>query len=627
MFFSYAASATAVTTSLAVANAGHFIGKYTEFTPLMSRSVTVAIIVVFTLVNCIGVRESGKTQNILTLLKVGGILTVITACFFLGRGHPGAYSPLLPPDKSVGEASGAFGTAMILTVFSYSGWYFITHVAGEVREPEKNLPRAIYGGMGILILLYVAVNAAYIYVLPFETLRSSPRVAASAMDAVFGPIGADIISAIAFLSAIGAVNAQLLNYPRIPFSLASDGVFFKALATVHPTRRTPVNAIAVFALIACAFAISGTYQDNLTYVGFVGQLFMALTVVGLIVLRKREPNLPRPFKVPLYPFVPLLYIAILTWYLGNLLVNRFLYSLVGIAVVIAGLPFYWYWTRRNALAARAMSVFMPGFLAGKNAFVAGGTSGINLDIALALAEFGANVAVLSRKAERVAAAVTQLGAFGVKATGSAGDVRDFAAVEAAMTNARDTIGAIDIVVSGAAGNFLCPADELTPNGFRTVVEIDLIGTFHVMRAAHAVLRTPGASLINISAPQSTEAYWGQSHASAAKAGVDMLTRSLAVEWGPSGTRVNAIIPGPILGTEGVARLAPTDEIKAAWTRTNPLRRFGSGRDVAQVALFLCSDAAAYVNGAIIYCDGGQVLGGARDYREGLLAARAAKAGT
>jgi len=137
-----------------------------------------------------------------------------------------------------------------------------------------------------------------------------------------------------------------------------------------------------------------------------------------------------------------------------------------------------------------------------------------------------------------------------------------------------------------------------------------------------VLRTPGASLVNISAPQSTEAYWGQSHVSAAKAGVDMLTRSLAVEWGADGIRVNAIIPGPIVGTEGVARLAPTDDIKEAWTNANPMRRFGTGHDIAQVALFLCSEAAAYVNGAIIYCDGGQVHGGARDYRSAWSATRA-----
>jgi len=203
-------------------------------------------------------------------------------------------------------------------------------------------------------------------------------------------------------------------------------------------------------------------------------------------------------------------------------------------------------------------------------------------------------------------------------------VRDFAAVTRAVTEARDALGPFDIVVSGAAGNFICPADALSSNGFRAVVEIDLIGTFHVMRAAKGVLRTPGASLINISAPQSTEAYWGQSHVSAAKAGVDMLTRSLAVEWGHEGIRVNGIIPGPIGDTEGMARLAPTEEIRATWANLNPMRRFGTGHDVAQVALFLCSDAAAYVNGTMIYCDGGQVLASGRDYRESWLAAQAAQ---
>jgi NAD(P)-dependent dehydrogenase (short-subunit alcohol dehydrogenase family) len=273
-----------------------------------------------------------------------------------------------------------------------------------------------------------------------------------------------------------------------------------------------------------------------------------------------------------------------------------------------------------------MSVFVPNFLAGKTAFVAGGTSGINLDIARALVEFGARVAVMSRDADRVTAAARELEALGGAGSGIgfAGDVRDFTAVERAIGGAHDALGPLDIVVSGAAGNFVCPADELSSNGFRAVVEIDLIGTFHVLRAARPALRAPGASLINISAPQSTEAYWGQSHVSAAKAGVDMLTRSLAVEWGEYGIRVNGIIPGPILGTEGVARLAPTDEIKTAWARANPMRRFGTGRDVAHVALFLCSEAASYVNGTIIYCDGGQVLGGARDYRASWTSTRAAK---
>lgn len=268
-----------------------------------------------------------------------------------------------------------------------------------------------------------------------------------------------------------------------------------------------------------------------------------------------------------------------------------------------------------------MPAFVPDLLVGKVAFVAGGTSGINLEIARALREYGARVALLSRNRERVDRAVADLAAPPGEVCGFQGDVRDYAAVELAMVGARDALGPFDVVVSGAAGNFICPASELSSNGFRAVVDIDLLGTFNVLRAARASLRVPGASIINISAPQSTEAYWGQAHVSAAKAGVDMLTRSLALEWGPEGIRVNAIVPGPIMGTEGMARLAPNEDVRESWQRANPLRRFGTGRDVANVALFLCSDAASYVNGAIIYCDGGQVLSGGRDYRESWLAGR------
>jgi NAD(P)-dependent dehydrogenase (short-subunit alcohol dehydrogenase family) len=262
-----------------------------------------------------------------------------------------------------------------------------------------------------------------------------------------------------------------------------------------------------------------------------------------------------------------------------------------------------------------MTTFVRNLLQGKAAFVAGGTSGINLGIASALAAYGAAVAVLSRKQEKVDAAVQQLSSAGATAIGFAADVREYGSVERALAGAAESLGALDIVVSGAAGNFLAPAAELSANGFKAVVDIDLLGTFNVLRAAYGVLRKPGASIINISAPQSTEAYWGQAHVSAAKAGIDMLTRSLAVEWGPEGVRVNAIVPGPIVGTEGMARLAPDMATRTSWENANPLRRFGTPADIANAALFLCSDAASYVNGAILYCDGGQVLSGGRDYRE------------
>lgn len=266
-----------------------------------------------------------------------------------------------------------------------------------------------------------------------------------------------------------------------------------------------------------------------------------------------------------------------------------------------------------------MTVFAANLLENRNAFIAGGTSGINLGIAHALAQAGANVAVLSRSAEKVAAARDALAAHGTKTAGFSADVRDFGAVKEAIAGARAALGPLDIVVSGAAGNFVAPAMGLSSNGFRAVMEIDLLGTFHVLRAAREAARVPGCVMINISAPQSTLPFWGQSHVSAAKAGVDMLTRSLALEWGADGIRVNAIVPGPIDNTEGMARLAPTPEMRAQAARAVPLGHFGAVEDIAQLALFLASPAARYITGAIIPCDGGQLLMGAGLFTPGGLA--------
>jgi len=255
-----------------------------------------------------------------------------------------------------------------------------------------------------------------------------------------------------------------------------------------------------------------------------------------------------------------------------------------------------------------MSVFAPGLLAGKTAFVAGGSSGINLGIAHGLGAAGARVAVISRKAEKVDAAVAELREAGWEALGWAADVRDYAAVEQTLRNTHGAWGPIDIVISGAAGNFLAPAIGMSANAFKTVIDIDLLGTFNVLRASYEFLRKPGASAISITAGQAVNATLFQSHVCAAKAGINMLTKVLAMEWGPAGIRVNAISPGPIAGTEGMARLTPTPEAEAALKAVIPLRDYGTKQDIADMALFLCSDAAKYVTGAIVDCDGGSSLG-------------------
>jgi 2,4-dienoyl-CoA reductase [(3E)-enoyl-CoA-producing], peroxisomal len=252
------------------------------------------------------------------------------------------------------------------------------------------------------------------------------------------------------------------------------------------------------------------------------------------------------------------------------------------------------------------SVFAEGVLKGRVAYVTGGGTGITGGVARALAEAGARVALVSRKLEHLEPAAAAINDAGGEAAAFAADVRDYAQVEQSLAATVERFGRLDIVVNGAAGNFLCLAEELSPNGFGTVVDIDLKGTFNVCRAAVGELKKTRGQVLNISA---TLHYLGtpyQLHVSAAKAGVDALTRNLAVEWGRHGIRVNAIAPGPIEDTEGMKRLVP-EPVKERLRKNIPLGRFGLIRDVEQAAVFLCSDAASFVNGAVLVVDGGHWL--------------------
>jgi NAD(P)-dependent dehydrogenase (short-subunit alcohol dehydrogenase family) len=255
-----------------------------------------------------------------------------------------------------------------------------------------------------------------------------------------------------------------------------------------------------------------------------------------------------------------------------------------------------------------LDIFNKNLFAGKVAFVAGGSSGINLEIARYLARAGARVAIASRSAERVASAAKLIAEEGYPSLGFSADVRDYAAVEGALSAAADAFGPLDIVVSGAAGNFVASALGMNAKGFKTVIDIDLIGTFNVLRASYQFLKLPGASLVSISAGQGMQPTMFQAHVCAAKAGVNMLTKCLAMEWGPAGVRVNAVSPGPIADTEGMARLAPTPELESQIKSRVPLRSYGTRADVAQAVLYLCSSAAQYVTGAILNVDGGSELG-------------------
>ena|SRR5437868_8133726 len=251
-------------------------------------------------------------------------------------------------------------------------------------------------------------------------------------------------------------------------------------------------------------------------------------------------------------------------------------------------------------------IFADGILNGRVAFVTGGGTGITGGVARALAESGAAVTLVSRQMDHLQPAAEAINGSGGRAIAVAADVRQPEEIEKAVAQTIQQFGRIDIVINGAAGNFLCAAEELSPNGFGTVVDIDLKGTFNVCRAAFAQLKEHRGQILNISATLHYQGTPMQLHVSAAKAGVDALTRNLAVEWGRYGIRVNAIAPGPIEDTEGMKRLVP-EPIKQRLLKSIPLGRFGRIADIEQAAVFICSDAASFINGMVLVVDGGQWL--------------------
>ena len=253
------------------------------------------------------------------------------------------------------------------------------------------------------------------------------------------------------------------------------------------------------------------------------------------------------------------------------------------------------------------TIFRDQLLAGKLAFLTGGGSGIGLSIARRFAEHGARVVIAGRRREKLDAAVAGIREAGGLAEGVALDVREYGALESAMRDTHAAIGPIDILVCAAAGNFPAPVTGMSANGFKAVIDIDLLGTFNTCRAAFESLRKPGASVLSISAAHAQKPIALHSHVCAGKAGVELLMKTLALEWGPEGIRANCLTPGPTDDTEGMQRLAPTEADRQRVRDSVPLRRFGTKDELADLALFLSSPAAGYITGAVFNCDGGSSL--------------------
>jgi APA family basic amino acid/polyamine antiporter len=333
---------TGAIATLAVAFAS-YLGQLVPITPLVAKIVAIAVIVVTTAINIRGTRQSASVQNWSTFAKVAGILVMSVALLARGRGFAGDIE-VWPDSMSAGLFS-AIGLAMIGVLWAYEGWQYVTFSAGEARDPQRIFPRAIVAGTMVLIAIYMLANVAYFAALGADGMQGTDRVAATAVATLFGPAAGSLIAVIILISMFSAANSLALTAPRMYYAMARDGVFFHKLAEVHPRFRTPAFAIAAASAWSIVLAATGTFEQLLTYVVFAGWIFYGLGAMSIFVYRRREPHAVRPFRVPGYPITPTLFVIASAAIVLNTLATQPREALVGLAVVLAGVPAYALWRR------------------------------------------------------------------------------------------------------------------------------------------------------------------------------------------------------------------------------------------------------------------------------------------
>jgi APA family basic amino acid/polyamine antiporter len=319
-----------------------YLGGFVPLTPTTSKLAGLVAIVLLTWVNAIGVKNGARVGNVLTALKVGGLVIMVLVIFLLPSPPAAAAATAPPPLPSGPVPIAAIGVALVAVLWAYEGWHDVSFAAGEIHEPQKNFPRGLVGGVAIVITLYLLANLAYLRVLSPAEIAASDRVALTAMTRVTGEWGGKLLTAAILCSILGAMNALILAGPRAYYQMAKDGLFIERVSRVHPRWRTPVEAL-IFQGLWAGFLVLfiGGFSQLFTYVIFGGWIFYALAVLAVLALRRKEPELPRPFLVPGYPWVPILFGATALAIVANTLVETPRESLLGLAFIGLGVPVYW----------------------------------------------------------------------------------------------------------------------------------------------------------------------------------------------------------------------------------------------------------------------------------------------
>lgn len=314
------------------------------FVVTSQQLVAIAVLLLFTIGNYVGVRFGSAVQDLLAGAKVVAVVGIAVVGITLGHGDWGHFVATAGTASSAGF-SRAVGAAAVGVLFSYSGWFACTYIAGEIRDPARNIPRSLIAGTVIAMAIYVVVNLAYLYALPVVTLRGAVNVGEVAAAWLFGTGVSSLFTAIMVVTILGSLNSVILSSPRIYYAMARDGLFFRSIGDVHPRFGTPSRSLLLQAAVATALILAGSFSQLLTYVTTAMVLFSILSASAVFVLRHRRPDLPRPYRLPGYPWVPALFITVYAVIFVCFVVARPRESLLGLAVVASGVPLYWAWNR------------------------------------------------------------------------------------------------------------------------------------------------------------------------------------------------------------------------------------------------------------------------------------------
>jgi APA family basic amino acid/polyamine antiporter len=346
----YGWTAVAVINTASMAAVGVAGAEYLRFfIPLSDfevKEIAIFTIVLLTIMNIIDVKSSARFQNVVTIGKVSAILGIIVLGFTMDGGSTENFSPLFS-DKSAFSLIGPLGLAMVAVLWTFDGWIFITYVAGEVKEPQRNIPLSLIFCMVIVVSVYLAINTVLVYVLGFDQMIGSESVISKAASVFMGNKGASIVTLIIVISLFGGNNVNVLTSARIIYAMAKDNLFFKKTKQIHPKLQSPANALIIQCIWAIILTFSGSFNQLITYIIFASWIFYGMSAGAVIILRKKKPDMDRPYKTPFYPWVPIIFILFAIFLTINTIIEAPRDAAIGTGLILAGLPLYYYWKKND----------------------------------------------------------------------------------------------------------------------------------------------------------------------------------------------------------------------------------------------------------------------------------------